>query len=68
MKTLKDSHPSDMLLGKLGKRAGNIVMGILINGVVGDNHTFGVRQIYITKVKTQKLVNLLISLNINSSL
>ena len=54
MKTLKDSHPSDMLLRKLGKRARDIVMSILINGVIGNNDALGVGQIYITKVNLKQ--------------
>ena len=48
MKSLKDSQPSDVFSIELTEGAGNVVVGVLIDGVVGDDDAFGVGEVYIT--------------------
>ena len=57
-----------MLRREFTKGSWNIIVGVLIDRMIGDNDAFSVRKIYI--IKTIKVVknNLPIVLNINSSL
>ena len=53
-----------MLLAELAEAGRDVIMGVLINGMIGDNDAFGVGKVYNTKIrfknkKIKQLTNIL---------
>ena len=42
MQSLENAQPSDVLFVEDAERGGNVVVGVLVYGVVGDDDAFGV--------------------------